>query len=483
LRFLILVLAAAAIIPRCASAADIESAVVKIYTTVADPYYYIPWITGAPYEISGSGCIIDDGLILTNAHVVSNVTYLQVRKEGDPKKYTARVVAVSHEADLALITVDDPGFFEDITPLRLGELPRAREEVTVYGYPEGGDALSTTQGVVSRIETREYAHSHLSLLAMQIDAAINPGNSGGPAIVNDRIAGVAMQTLTQSENMGYVIPVPVIRHFLDDLADGGYDGFPSGGFSYQVIANSAITEKYGLPEEQTGVLVTGIAYGSPAAGALETGDVILEIDGYAVAGDGTIELLPGVRTSLDYLITSRQLGESVPMTVMRSGAPLDLEILLDETFEDLCIVPQSIYDREPQYYLFGGLVFMPLTRNYMESAWGSEWYNTAIPYLTAAFYTNWRTEEDTRLALLTLILPAEVNSGYQTMYDEIVTEVDGLPVTSFLQLVELLETSDGEFTEIRTNLGNLIVIDRELAAASENEIMQRYGIPADRQLD
>ena len=185
----------------CAQAVDVEKAVVKIYATVAEPLYYCPWLASAPYDIYGSGCIIEDELILTNAHMVGDVTYLQVRKEGDARRYPARVVSVSHEADLALVTVDSPGFFDGIEPLRLGELPRTRDAVTVYGYPEGGDALSTTQGVISRIETWDYVHSNLTLLAVQIDAVINPGNSGGPAIVDDRIIGVAMQAYTQSENV------------------------------------------------------------------------------------------------------------------------------------------------------------------------------------------------------------------------------------------------------------------------------------------
>ncbi len=80
--------------------------------------------------------------------------------------------------------------------------------------------------MISRVESSRYAHSGLSLLTVQIDAAINPGNSGGPAIINDRIVGVTMQIMNNSEGIGYVIPVPVIEHFLEDMEDGVYNGFP-----------------------------------------------------------------------------------------------------------------------------------------------------------------------------------------------------------------------------------------------------------------
>lgn len=479
----VLVAAAVLALIGAAGAADIEKSVVKIYATVTQPNYYVPWVSFAPFDVSGSGCVIEGDLILTNAHVVSDVTYLQVRREGDPKKYVARIVAVSHEADLALITVDNPAFFEGVQPLRLGGLPRTRESVTVYGYPEGGDALSTTQGVISRIETWEYVHSHQNLLAVQIDAAINPGNSGGPALVGDRIIGVAMQSFQQAENMGYLIPVPVIQHFLDDIEDGVQDGFPAAGISSQNIVNPAMTERYGVPEEQAGVLVTGLAAGSPGARVLEPGDVIVEVDGYEIAGDGTIELLPGVRPGFSHLISRRQVGETIPMTIVRDGVEMTVEMTLDATRADLQLVPRAIYDRSPEYFIYGGLVFMPLSWTYLESAWGADWYHSAFPYLAATYSSEWRTEERDGVAILNIILPHEVNTGYQELYSEIVEEVNGVPVRGFHHLVELVENSDGEYVEFVTNLGNRIVIDREDAAASEAEIMQIYGIPSDRYIE
>ncbi|OPL19641.1 MAG: hypothetical protein AVO35_10050 [Candidatus Aegiribacteria sp. MLS_C] len=465
------------------NAADVDQAMVKIYATSANPNYYIPWIIEAPYEVFGSGCVIDDGLILTNAHVVSNTTYLQVRKEGDPKRYPAVIVAVSHEADLALLTVEGEGFFDGMEPLELGELPKTMEQVTVYGYPVGGDALSTTQGVISRIETSNYTHSNLSLLSVQLDAAINPGNSGGPAIVNGKVVGVAMQTRTQSENIGYVVPVPVIEHFFQDIEDGYYDGFPSAGLSFQQIRNPFITRMYSISEEQLGVLVTGTAWNSPASEILREGDVIIQMDGLEIAGDGTIQIAPGIRTTLDYLITRRQVGESIPMLVVRDGETMEVEMLLDETFDELCLVPHKEYDRMPSYFVYGGLVFMPLSLNYLES-WGNEWYNNALDYFTMPYrYNNWRTEERSRIVIITYVLPAEVNTGYQSIRNEIVSQVNGQQVSGLADLLQKLEDAEGQYVVITTNLNNRIILDHSEAVGSNAEIMARYGIPADRRMD
>jgi S1-C subfamily serine protease len=159
---------------------DVREAIVKIYSVHDRPNYYNPWISSGPRRSTGSGCIVEGNRILTNAHVVEDQTFLQVRRNGDSRRVQARLVAVSHEADLALLELEDESIFAGVEPLAYGDLPNTQEEVLVYGFPLGGDTLSITKGVLSRVEHQNYAHSSCEFLAGQLDAAINPGNSGGP---------------------------------------------------------------------------------------------------------------------------------------------------------------------------------------------------------------------------------------------------------------------------------------------------------------
>ena len=119
----------------------IEDSVIKIYTTQSAPDYFTPWRLLSPRQSSGSGSVISGNQILTNAHVVANASYVQAQKHNDPQRYLARVTFISHEADLALITVDEPGFFSDLKALSIGDLPAPLQEVSVYGYPIGGKSL------------------------------------------------------------------------------------------------------------------------------------------------------------------------------------------------------------------------------------------------------------------------------------------------------------------------------------------------------
>jgi S1-C subfamily serine protease len=163
---------------------QIKNSVIKVYSTVVIPDNGSPWQSLSPMQITGSAAVISDNRILTNAHVVADAKYIQVQKHKDPNKYIAEISFISHEADLALLNVKDPQFFAHTKPLPFGDLPKPYEEVAVFGYPVGGETLSITKGVLSRIEHQSYAHADSFLLAGQIDAAVNHGNSGGPVIAH-----------------------------------------------------------------------------------------------------------------------------------------------------------------------------------------------------------------------------------------------------------------------------------------------------------
>jgi len=137
----------------------IEDSVIKIYTTQSAPDYFTPWRLLTPRQSSGSGSVISGNQILTNAHLVANASYGQAQKQNDPQRYLARVTFISHEADLALITVDDPGFFSDLKALSIGDLPEPLQEVSVYGNTIGGKPLSITKGILSRVEQQVYAQA------------------------------------------------------------------------------------------------------------------------------------------------------------------------------------------------------------------------------------------------------------------------------------------------------------------------------------
>jgi S1-C subfamily serine protease len=460
---------------------DVKPAVVKIFTIQTRPDYDNPWDRGNPESVSGSGCVIDGNRVLTNAHVVSDQTFIQVRRYSESKKYKARVIAVSHEVDLALLSVDDSAFFKGIRSIPLGKLPDIQDEVLVYGFPEGGDTLSITKGVISRIEHQRYVHSLKRFLSIQIDAAINAGNSGGPVISKGAIVGVVMQRLQDSENISYIVPTTIIKHFLADLKDGRLDGVPSAGVFIQAMENRGLREMHGLKENDTGVLVYAVMPDSPALGVIRARDVILSIDGHRIANDGTVAFKTGQRTSANYYIQTHQFGEKVEMEVLRNGKKRNVGIILNRVVNDL--VPRERYDRQPTYYIYGGLVFIPLTKNYLET-WGDRWASKAPDDLVSLFLYTDPSVAGEEIIVMSKVLPHEVNNGFHDVADRVITAVNGKKVNHLKEMIHVIESDgDAPYVEFNTKKGGFFVLNREVADRAKAEILATYGVPSDRSFD
>jgi len=481
--FLITLLLLGIAFPVSSAVLDVREAIVKVYTVSNSPDYYNPWSMQGPLGVSGSGCIIENNLILTNAHVVSDYTYLQVRKYGETERYQAQVVAVSHLTDLALLKVEDPAFFEGEPALLFGELPEIQQEVLVYGFPMGGDMLSITKGIISRIEHQPYVHSSSSFFAGQIDAAINPGNSGGPVLVDDKIVGVVMQGISSSQNIGYMVPVPVIRHFFNDLKDGTYDGYPSLGVGLQDMENKGLRKYYQMEDGLSGVLINQIIPGSPADGYLQAGDILLSFEDYTIGNDGTVEFRTNERTQLTYVIQQKQIGENIRMEILREGKKISIDLNLSRSLKKDRLVPMEEYETLPSYYIYGGLIFCPLSKNLLD-IWGSQWYQSAPKELIYPLLnSNIPEKEDQQVVVLLKTLAANVNEGYQNVNSWVVDKVNGEKIWSLSELIKKVENSLDPYIVFEDKWGQQIVVDREKARNTHQEILGTYRIPFDRSED
>src|SRR5438477_12973456 len=192
----------------------IQKSLVRITSTEVEPDYRAPWNAGGLQRGIGAGFVIDGSRIMTNAHVVSNSRYLTVERDGDPNRYPATVQFIAHDCDLAVLNVASPSFFKNMIPLKFGGIPELESVVSAYGYPLGGERMSVTTGIVSRIDFQLYTDSSLdSQLTVQISAEINPANSGGPVMQNAKVVGVAFQGYTGdvAQGVAYMIPTPVIQ--------------------------------------------------------------------------------------------------------------------------------------------------------------------------------------------------------------------------------------------------------------------------------
>lgn len=461
---------------------DITGAVVKIYVVSAERDYWTPWRRQAPSAVYGSGCVIDGRRILTSAHVVADARFIIVKRAGTAEKYAARVRDIAHECDLAVLEVEDENFFAGAAPLVLGDLVSPRDAVTVYGFPEGGEELSVTAGIVSRVEQNVYAHSRARLLSAQIDAAINAGSSGGPVIRGNSLVGIAFQA-RKGENISYMVPAPVVRRFLRDLSDGRYDGIPGLEIKTQPLENPDLRAKLGLVSEDhefRGVAVSRVPHGSPAEGLLVPGDVILAVDGRPVAYDGTVEFRPGERTDFNFLVQEKDLGDAIELEILREGKKQKARVVLSAPLDSCRLVPFLQYDQDPTFFIVGGLVFAPLAYNHL-----AQWQVNGMPPLLFIYYSELAERRVDRLEVVILaqVLADEVNLGYHFLQDEVIVEANGVRLKNFADLVRAVESNRGPYHEFVTESGLSVVLSREKAEARREAILENYAVGADRSDD
>jgi S1-C subfamily serine protease len=453
----------------------VKDSIVKIYTVAAIPNYLEPW-NSSMMRSSGSGSIIDGNIILTNAHVVANHTFIEVRRYGKRERFRAKVLSVSHQADLALLSVEDSRFFEGAKPLKFGLLPSIQQKITVYGFPTGGDTLSVTTGIVSRIEHLRYVHSGESFLAIQVDAAINPGNSGGPAMSDGKIVGVVMQQRRGSQNIGYLVPVDMIMHFIEDMKDGKYDGFPDIGIVTQRMENPTLKKMYKVDENCTGQLIINKLYNCSAYDQIKVGDVLTAIDGHKIEDDGTVEFRHHEFTSYKYYLDLHQMGDEVVLDILRENRPLKVKFPLRYKSDDLLLVKTLRYDVMPTYFIYGGYLFSPLTTNLLSATRGR------ILSLRGKV-REWPTKERQDVVVLVKVLAADFNRGDHSLSLWPVEKINGERYVTFQEFYEKMQHIDNGLIKLEDEEGSVVAIDVKKAKNANAEIIKRYHIKAEKSID
>jgi len=452
-----------------------KQAIVKIYTTAKIPNYQEPW-NSSMQSSTGSGAIIEGEYILTNAHVVANQAFIEVERYGQRKRYIAKVYAVSHQADLALLKVEDQSFFKGVTPLTFGSLPHVEQKIVVYGYPIGGSTLSATIGVVSRVEHHTYAHSGEAFLAVQVDAAVNPGNSGGPALSDGKIVGVVMQLISTSQNIGYLVPVNMVKHFIEDMRDGKYDGFADLGLGTQKLENPAIRRYYGLDENTSGKLIVKVVHNSSLAGSLKEGDILTAVDGHNVENDGTVEFRKHEFTHYQHFIDAYQMGEKVKLDIIRDRKKMEIDAQLRYTADDIYLVKTTRYDTMPSYFVYGGYVFSPLTRNLIVS---TNRNRLNLSYLA----TRWQEEEKSEVVVLLKVLASDMSRGDNDFAMWPIDKVNGEGFKDFKEFYQKMNAVKDPYIVLEDNDGVKVIIDRKEAQMKQSEILKKYNIEFDRSID
>lgn len=457
----------------------LRDSVVKVSVTTRAPDPLRPWTKQSPREASGTGIVIEGKRILTNAHVASYASQVFVEGQESSDKLAATVVAVSPGIDLAVLKLEDEGFFDKRPPLPLAhDLPAVKDNVLAYGYPTGGSSLSVTRGIVSRIEFAPYGDQTQGL-RIQVDAAINPGNSGGPAIVDGKVVGLIFSKLSQADNIGYIIPTEEVDLFLDDVKDGRYDGKPALFDQLQTLENDALRPFLQIDRKTTGILVHQPESDRPDY-PLKEWDLITRIGDHEVDNTGMARVEEDLRLRFQYYVQKLASGGKVPLTIVRQGKELKVQVPVS-TRHPLLI--ESLRGRYPSYFLYGPLSFSTVTAEFVTSLGqsGGQFYSL-LSLIGSPLVTRRGDQpafEGEELVMVSApMFPHRIGKGYSNPLFKVVKEINGVKVRNLRHMVELLRDSKERFTTLRFDDrgSETIVFDHKEALAATEDVLTDNGI-------
>ena len=451
---------------------DLKSSLVKIFTTKQKSDYVEPWKKQSIQNTSGTGFVIEGDRIITNAHVVSESKFIQIQLEGESEKYTGYVEFLSDDYDLAIVKIDEKYKLKNLQALSLGTLPNIQDKISVYGYPMGGEMLSITEGIVSRVQTYYYSFSKKQYTVVQTDAAINPGNSGGPVIKDGKVIGIAFQGISGASNIGYIIPVHILKHFLNDINDNIIDGIPELGIKTSDLESNIYKEMLGLPKNSTGVVIQKVLKNSVFSDVLKKNDVILEINGFKIGNDGKILINDNQKIDFTYIFENIALNTIIKIKILRDKQIINLENKISKA-EIEPVIGEFSSINTPSYYVKSGFIFERLSMNLFNQVESDYNLSRTMP-INIKNLKNTPPDDVEEVVLLISVLSDESNQGFENFKYLQINKVNGEKVVNFKSFVKLLNKERYALIESTDEIS--FIIDNDLAKTNDLAIKKLYNI-------
>ncbi|MEM7697671.1 MAG: PDZ domain-containing protein [Verrucomicrobiota bacterium] len=459
-----------------------DQSIVRVNSTLQSYNFIRPWEKGAPTPRRGLGALIDENRVITTAEMCVNATYVELEHPSNGSRVPARIVVVDYEANLAILepAKEGSGVLDDLQPLDFEDSVVSGDTLDVWQVEDNGDAVSTEVEVL-RVRVGRYFVRGSVFLQYQIKGSLQSRVNSFtlPVIKDGKLAGLLL-AYSSKEQTATVLPTPVIRAFLSDVEDGDYQGFPRLGISFAPTLDPTLREFSGIEDQEGGIFIREVGNDSSAsAGGVEVGDVILSIDGNPIDQRGNYDHPQYGKLSFSHLVRGgAQVGDTLTLEIIRDGEPRTLEVELKRKAPEDFLIDPYMFDRGPNYLIFGGLIFQELTLPYLES-WGDEWATRAPFRLVYANANSEAFEEEGRrkLVILSNVLKTPSTLGYERIAAAILTDVNGNPINDLRDLADALgdPPADGIHEIEFKDFPKVIYVD-DRASRMVNQQLVQFGI-------
>jgi S1-C subfamily serine protease len=444
-----------------------------------------PWQKKPPTGRRGLGVLVGDGSILVTADLVANSNFIELELPANAKKSTATIQHIDYESNLALLRATDPEFLAGMIPLKLAEKISIGDSATVLQFEPNGEIARTT-GRISSISIAPYPLENVGLLVFKISMPLQQrdGSFTLPAVHGGRLVGLLMRYDSRNQTAD-IIPMPIISRFLASTTQTDFKGFPRLGVSYSPLRDPQLRRFIGLTEPG-GIYVTKVTPKSSAASAgLREGDVILAVNGRALDQDGNYEDADYGRILFSHITgTLTPAGGKVVLKILRSGKIEEVPVAMKPLDRSSVVSPSFLSDAAPPYFILGGMVFVELSRPYLQE-WGAEWTKNAPQRLVNydAFQDELPADRG-KIVVLAQILPTPDTIGYDNIENVVIKELNGRLVKSIADLAEAAKHPVEGFQKIKLEEDpTWLFLDAASIEANRTQLMEHYELPATERLN
>lgn len=432
---------------------DIESSLIRVNVTAQGFNYYQPWEKGKPTTRRGLGVVLEGKQILVTAQMVADATYVELEQPDSGVKTTGQVKVADYEANLALIQLEEAedDFLADNRPLSLDPSPKVGDILSIWQVKDNGLPTSTECPLIE-VSVENYFLEGTPFLAYEIKGSLryHSGSYVLPVLHHDKLAGLLIN-YDSGEQVSRVLPAPIIQHFLEDVADGNYEGFPTLGLAFARTTDAQLRKYLKLEQDNQGVYVTTVAPNSTADRCgIKVGDVLLEIDGKPLDSRGNFEHPVYGKLNFSHLVRGGcQVGQEIPIVIYREGERQELMATMTRKSPKDYLIDPYLFDAGPRFHIAGGIVFQELTKPYLQ-IFGKQWRQRAPMKLLWALNhpEDYEKEGREKLVFISRVIRTPVTLGYESVSHVIVDRVNGKKISDLRDLAQAFQQPDGQIHRI-----------------------------------
>jgi S1-C subfamily serine protease len=462
------------------AAPELDRSVFRVVVTQQEQDQFQPWQMRHHGTRSGFAAAVSSNTILTTESLVRGQRLVEFMRAGRGDRTPARLLAADSRINLALLEIERLPPDLRLVPLAAATgAPPENMSAVFFGRTT---RIETAPARLQRTAVDRLPSSRSQMLQFTVITDMQSEDNGVPLVTDDgKLAGLVMDYQRVDRN-ACVVPAEVLSGFVADVLGGGHLGVAGTGFSWQPLVDPVHRRYLGMDPHGPGILVLSTSPGSGAAPAIRPGDVILSWNGQQIDNMGYYTDPVFGSLLFTHLVSGRgKPGDPAVAKIWRDGRESGIKVTLAAEEDSARWIPDNVEGFPDDYLVAFGLVVRELTGRYLMS-YGPDWRVRTDARLVHLYLTarDNPPAPGARIVIVSSVLPDDANIGYQTLRDDIVTHVNGVPVLNMEDVFRAV----GDKHPVRSirvkDIGTDLVFDPADSGEADARIARQYGIDPSR---